>query len=312
MWPADDPGQIRYLCKNINLFEKGEFKNLTEKDIFKMGKLKKIAITGGKGGVGKSTVAVLFANKLAKENKKVLLVDCDVECPNDYLLLGKKLGKPREKIYTEFPKLNKKKCKKCGLCVRTCRSNAIFQPPGDYPILIKDLCSGCGACWTVCPFGAIEPKKEETGKIFVNKIKRNFYLITGLAKAGLEETGPIVTQTKKFALNFAKKVKANYILFDTAPGTHCPVISAIMDCDLAYAVTEPTPMGAYDLNLILDLCRKLKVKAKVILNQANLGDKRKIERIAKKHKIKIEKEIPYSKKIVEAYSKGRLLNFSFY
>jgi len=132
-----------------------------------------------------------------------------------------------------------------------------------------------------------------------------------LAKAGLEKTSPIVTQTKKFALNFAKKVKADYILFDTAPGTHCPVISAIMDCDLAYAITEPTPMGAYDLNLILDLCRKLKVKAKVILNQANLGDKRKIEKIVKKHKIKIEKEIPYSKKLVEAYSKGRLLNFDF-
>ena len=291
-------------------------------------KLKKIAITGGKGGTGKSTVAILFANQLVKDynpptasshsslrsewapGKKVILCDCDVECPNDYLLLGQKLRKPQGKVYAEFPKLIKEKCKKCGLCAKTCRSNAIFQAPGKYPAFIKDLCSACGACWVVCPYGAIEPQKEETGKIFMNKIKNNFWLVTGSAKPGLEETGPVVTEVKKFALKFAEKKKVDYILFDTAAGTHCPVISALLDCDLAYAVTEPTPMGAYDLNLILDLSQKLKVPARVILNQADLGDKRRIEKIAKNFKIKIEKEIPYSKKLVEAYSKGKLLNFS--
>jgi MinD superfamily P-loop ATPase len=275
----------------------------------KQDKMKKIAFSGGKGGVGKSTVACLLANKFLKEGKKVILCDCDVECPNDYLLLGEKLVKPIKKVYAEFPKLIKKKCKKCGLCAKTCRSNAIFQAPGQYPVFIKDLCSGCGACWIVCPYGAIEPQKEESGKIFVNRVKNNFYLITGLAKAGLEETGPVVAEVKNFTLKFAEKNKVDYILFDTAAGTHCPVISALLDCDLAYAVTEPTPMGATDLNLILDLCQKLKVPAKVILNQADLGDKRKISPIIKKYKTKIEKEIPYSRKLVEAYSKGKLLNF---
>ncbi len=273
-----------------------------------MENFKKIAFSGGKGGTGKSTVAILFANKLIKEGKKVILCDCDVECPNDYLLLSQKLEKPVEKIYAEFPKLNKKKCKKCGLCAKTCRSNAIFQSPGQYPIFIKDLCSGCGACWIVCPYKAIEPKKEEVGQIFKNQIKQNFWLVTGIAKAGLEETGPVVTQTKKSALNLANKIKTDFVLFDTAAGTHCPVISALMGCDLAYAVTEPTPMGAYDLNLILDLCQKLKIPAKVILNQADLGDKTKISPVIKKFKTKIEKEIPYSKKLVEAtQNKKRLL-----
>jgi len=275
-----------------------------------MEKIKKLAITGGKGGTGKSTVAILLANKLVKTGKKVILCDCDVECPNDYLLLGEKLKKIQKKIYGEFPQLVKKRCKKCGLCVKTCRENAIFQKPGEYPIFIKDLCSGCGACWIVCPNRAIKRKKEEIGKIYLNKIK-DFYLITGLAKAGLEETGPVVLKTKEFALDFAKKIKADYILFDTAAGTHCPVISALLGCDFAYAVTEPTPMGAYDLNLILDLCKKLKISVKIILNQANLGDKKRVQKIAKKFKIKIEKEIPYSKEIVEAYSKGDLLNFKF-
>jgi len=272
-------------------------------------KLKQIAVSGGKGGTGKSTVAILLANKLATQGKRVVLCDCDVECPNDYLLLGEKLDKPKKKVYAEFPKLNEEKCEKCGLCAKTCRSNAIFQAPGDYPVFIKDLCSACGACWIVCPYKAIEPKKEETGQVFVNKAKNNFWLITGSANPGLEETGPIVTQTKKFALDFAKKKNTDVIIFDTAPGIHCPVISAIINCDLAYCVTEPTPMGAHDLKLILDLCRKLKVPAKIILNQADLGEKKEVEQIAKRYKIEIYKKIPHSKDIVKAYSNGQLINF---
>ena len=268
-------------------------------------RFKQIVVTGGKGGTGKSTVAVLLANKFVKEGKKVILVDCDVECPNDYLLVGQQLDKPVDFIYAQFPKLIKSKCKKCGLCAKTCKSNAVFQAPGKYPVFLPELCSACGACWLVCPEKAIKPKKVKTGKVFASKIKNDLWLITGEAKPALEETGPVVAKVKKFALNFAEKKKADIILFDTAPGTHCPVIQAVLDTDLAYVVTEPTPMGAYDLNLILDLLKKLKVPAKIILNQADLGNKEKIKKIVRKYKTKIAEEIPYSKKLVKAYSKGQ-------
>ena len=274
-------------------------------------KIKKIAITGGKGGTGKSTYSILLAKELLKKKKKVLLCDCDIECPNDYLLLGQKLGNPVEKVTAEFPRLTDKKCKKCGLCVKACMSNAIFQAPGKYPVFIKDLCSGCGACWVVCPHKAIETQKEETGQIFVNKVSKNFWLVTGQANPGLEETGPIVTDTKKFTLDLAKKFKPDYILFDTAAGTHCPVVSALLGCDFAIAVTEPTPMGSYDLGLILNLCRKIGLLVKIVLNQADMGNKKKIQEVADKFKVKIERELPYSKKLASAYSKGELLGLDF-
>jgi len=283
-------------------------KNLFRKTQDNTRKAQKIVITGGKGGTGKSTVAVLMAAELLRKGKKVILCDCDIECPNDYLLTGQKLKKPIRKVYAEFPKLIKKKCTKCGLCVKTCRSNAIFQVPGQYPIFIKNLCSGCGACWAVCPFGAIKPQKQEIGQIYYNKIK-NLDLITGVANPGIEETGPVVREVKEFTLKFAKRIKADIVLFDTAAGTHCPVINALLNTDLAFAVTEPTPMGAYDLNLILSLCKKLKIPAKIILNQADLGKKQEIKKIAKKYKVKIGKEISYSREIVKAYSRGKLLNF---
>jgi len=272
-------------------------------------KIQKIAISGGKGGTGKSTFSVLLTNKLTKLGHKVALVDVDVECPNDYLLLSQKLKKIEKFVYAKFPKLDKRKCRKCGLCVKACKSNAIFQVPGKYPIFLPELCSGCGVCWLTCPYNAIQPRKVKTGKIFVNCVKKNLWLITGQAKPGLEETGPVVAQVKKFALDFAKRKNIDIVLFDTAAGVHCSVIQALMGVDFAYAVTEPTPMGAYDLELLLSLSQKLKIRTKVILNQADLGNKKLIEKVVNKHKTKIVNTIPYSKRLAMAYSNNQLLNF---
>lgn len=269
--------------------------------------MKQFAITGGKGGTGKSTVSILLANKLRREGRKIVLADCDVECPNDYLLLGQRLGKPKKKVFAQFPRLDKTKCTKCGLCVKNCRFNAIFQAPGQYPIFLHELCSGCGLCWHLCPAQAIKVEKKVIGKIFENKIDKNFYLVTGRSVGVVDETGPIVTKVKDYALKLAKKVKADYLLSDTSVGMHCGVIRAIIGCDLAYAVTEPTPLGAHDLELILKLLRALKVPAKIVLNQADLGQKKLINNLARKTGVEIKYEIPYSKKLVEAYSAGKLM-----
>jgi len=266
----------------------------------------KIAITGGKGGVGKSTVAILLANKLRRQGKRVVLADLDVECPNDYLLLGRTLRKPEGKVFAQFPQLDRSKCVKCGLCAKNCRSNAIFQSPGQYPVFIHELCSGCGLCWHLCPNKAIKIAKKVIGEIFENKINNSFYLVTGRSVRVIEETGPIVTETKNYALKLAKKTKADYLLVDTSVGMHCGVIRALLDSDLAYTVTEPTPLGAHDLRLILKLLKTLKIPAKIILNQADLGKSKPIEKIAKEKEIEIKYKIPYSKKLVKAYSKGEL------
>lgn len=274
-------------------------------------KINKIAITGGKGGTGKSTFAILLANKLRQKNKKVLLVDLDVECPNDHLLLGKKMDKTALEVYAQFPKLIESKCQKCGLCVKNCYNHTIFQAPGKYPTFLRDLCSGCGACWQICPFGAIEKTKEKIGEIYLNQINDNFFLVSGSAQPGVGKTGLVVTdyvvaKTKKYAHDFAKNKKIDYLIFDTAAGTHCPVITGISDTDQAYAVTEPTPMGAHDLDLILNLCQKLKVPVKIVINQADLGSSKEIEKIAQKYKINIFEKIRHNPKIVIAYSKGKL------
>jgi len=268
--------------------------------------MKQIAITGGKGGTGKSTVSILLASRLLNQGKKVVLVDADVECPNDYLLLGQSLVRAEKKVFNQYPSLEKSRCRKCRLCAQNCRSHAIFQPQGQLPVFLDELCSGCGLCWHLCPYQAIKIRKKVIGEIFENRLSQNFYLVTGRSKGVVEETGSIVTQARDYGLALALKKGADFLLIDTAVGLHCGVIRALIGADRALAVTEATPLGVHDLKLILVLLDKLRVPVKIVLNQANLGKRELVEGLAKKSKVAIKYELPYSKKIAQAYFQGKL------
>lgn len=260
----------------------------------------RIAITGGKGGTGKSTVATALAVKLAK-TQKILLVDADVDCPNDHIILSLKLKKEKE-IFQVKPVWNFDKCIKCGKCSTVCRANAILFVKDRYPIFVEDLCNGCTACTLVCPTRAISKGRQRIGTIYSGS-KYNIDLFTGEMRIGYEEASPIVNALKKFISK--KEESYDHTIVDTAAGTHCSVISALMGCDLAIAVTEPTPLGAHDLDLILNLTKVLKVPSFIVLNRSDIGDRGLVKSIADKYKVKIIAEIPYRKEILEQYSKGR-------
>lgn len=261
--------------------------------------MKQVAITGGKGGTGKSMIATALAVELAKKNK-ILLVDADVDCPNDHLILGIKRKKVK-KIYQTIPVWDFKKCIKCGKCSEACRANAIVFVKKRYPIFVSDLCSGCNACRIVCPTKAISKGKQQIGMIYSGN-NHGVDLVIGEMAIGYEESGPVVTALKKYVSGIKKKY--DYVIVDTAAGAHCNVISALIGCDITIGVTEPTPLGMYDLELILQLTKVLKIPIYIILNKAGIGDRKLIEDIAEKYKIKIIAEVPYKKEIVEAYSKG--------
>jgi len=262
----------------------------------------KIAVTGGKGGTGKSTIATALASELSSTGK-VLLLDMDVDCPNDNLILGirqKKVGDVENMI----PKFDFEKCIKCGRCSRVCREHAIVFVPGKNPVLIPEQCTGCGACRIACPAGAISESKQSIGEIFSGK-KGNITLVSGSMKPGVEESSLIVNAVKRYAKRMEKG--HDHVVIDTAAGTHCPVIAALLDVKLGLAVTEPTPLGAHDLGLILELMKELGIGSRIILNRSDIADKKIIHDIARKLDVPLLAEIPYSKDIAKNYSAGRAI-----
>src|SRR4030042_1934019 len=127
----------------------------------------KIAVTGGKGGTGKSMVATSLSVMYSK-TKKTMLVDADAECPNDHLMLSAKL-KRYSYVYQTIPKWDFKKCTKCGKCASICKQNAIVFVKDKYPAFVKDVCIGCKACIVACPAHAITETKKEIGTIYTGR-----------------------------------------------------------------------------------------------------------------------------------------------
>lgn len=261
----------------------------------------KIAVTGGKGGTGKSTVATALAHELAQDSK-VLLVDADVGCPNDHLILGLERSKVKD-VETMVPRINKEKCTKCGKCAEVCRENAIVQVKDQHPMVLEKQCIGCRACKIACPTGAIEEGKQVIGKIF--EAKAEFDFVSAEIETGVEESSLVVNALKDYFKDLEDKY--DHIVIDTAAGTHCPVISALLGSDLGLAVTEPTPLGEHDLGLILELMEKLGVKSKVIVNRSNIADQKGVRRISGKFGAEVVAEIPYSKEIEKKYAKGEVI-----
>ena len=80
-----------------------------------------ITVASGKGGTGKTTVAVNLALSIGPEK----LLDCDVEEPNVHTLLHPAIIRTEE-VTVPTPVVAQDKCTLCGKCAEFCQFNAIF------------------------------------------------------------------------------------------------------------------------------------------------------------------------------------------
>ena len=195
--------------------------------------MNKIAISSGKGGVGKSMLTSALATLFSRE-KKVVAVDCDVDAPNLAIWLNEeKEWESIEKVSTSSKAvINHDKCVGCGLCAQKCRFNAIKMVNGK-PVVNNLLCEGCGACEVLCPKKAIHLEPVKNGEIRMKEIEPGFNLVSGQLYPGETGSGKIVSEIKKEA----EKIDHELMVIDSSPGTGCPVIVALRYVDFVVLVT---------------------------------------------------------------------------
>jgi len=266
-----------------------------------------ISVASGKGGTGKTTIAVNLALALVKSKEKnVQFLDCDVEEPNAHLFL-KPVVTSSESVKIPVPKIDDKKCNYCGKCAEVCVFNAIAVTKNKV-LVFPGLCHGCGACMLFCPKKAITEEGNEVGILEEGKAGPiNF--THGRLNIGEPMAPPIIRKIKKkieknYSDNRDNNITNNHItLIDAPPGTSCPVIESIKGSDYTILVTEPTPFGLHDLILAVEVLKKLEVPYGVVLNKCDIGD-HKVEKYCKKNNIPILLSIPLDKEIAVAYSNG--------
>jgi len=249
-----------------------------------------ITVASGKGGTGKTTVAVNMA--LSLEN--VQLLDCDVEEPNAHILLQPTIREIRP-VTTKFPIISEELCIYCGKCSKFCAYNSLFVAP-KIVMVFPELCHSCGGCALVCPKNAITEKERQIG--IIKKGEANgVEIVYGELNVGEAMAVPLIKAVK----NQTKKDKT--VIIDAPPGTACSLVASVHKTDFCILVTEPTPFGLHDLKITVQVLKNLGVPMGVIVNRAGLGD-RKVYEYCEKEDIPLLMEIPFDKKIAELYSRG--------
>jgi len=267
-------------------------------------KIPVIGVTGGKGGTGKTTVAINLAY-LFSLNKKVLLIDYDVDAPNVAILLGAKLEKVKK--VTDFIPVFNDNCTFCGRCRDVCPENCLIQAREEKPLLFPELCNGCECCKIICPSNAVDAGEKEFGNIYKGSVYQNIDLIVGELKLREPRSAKVVEATKDYAYEQIQNNNYDVVIVDTAPGAHCDIVVALDEVKTILSVTEPTLFGKHDLERILKLIQIVNKDAnsKIVLNRADMTTERKIiYDLAAEYNSEVIVDIPMDRAIMKSYSEG--------
>ena len=253
-----------------------------------------ISIAGGKGGIGKTFIAV----SLALSNSPIQFLDCDVEEPNAHLFLEHKVRKV-ERVSITVPHFRKWKGGACHRAAEFCRYQALAVVK-DTMLVFPELCVSCGGCFLLCPEGVLKAVDHQVGVVKRGIARNGIDFISGELKIGSQRTTEVIRAVKE---RFNKKENA---VVDCPPGNGRPVLEAIRGSSFCLLVTEPTPFGLHDLKGNGKLLDILKIPAGVVINRAG-GGYDGIQRWCKEKGLPVLAEVPFDLELARAAARGRTL-----
>jgi MinD superfamily P-loop ATPase len=261
-----------------------------------------ISIASGKGGTGKTTIAVSLALALAPDHP-VQFLDCDVEEPNAHFFLKPRIEESRE-VFTPSPEIDDSRCTYCGECAEVCAYNALAVVK-EAVLVFSELCHGCGACSLLCPEKAIRETGKRIGVIEAGRAG-DIRFVHGRLDIGQAMSPPLIRALKK------EMDSSRTVVIDAPPGTSCPVIESLKRSEFCLLVTEPTPFGLHDLELAVGAAKEMKIPCGIVINRASLGNgEGEVRKFCAREGIPVLMTIPFDRKIAESYSRGETLIEAF-
>ena len=154
---------------------------------------------------------------------------------------------------------------------------------------------------------------NEAGEIYVSDTKYG-KMVHACLFPGEENSGKLVAEVRKKAKKIAQDENKKYILLDGAPGVACNVISSLTGVKKAVIVTEPTLSGLHDLERVLELIERFRIKPYFVINKYDLSFEiaNKIEEFLKDIGFEISVKVPFDKRIVKAIGRKEIPSVAEY
>jgi MinD superfamily P-loop ATPase len=256
----------------------------------------RIVVISGKGGTGKTCVS----SALALELGNCVLVDADVDCPNQFLLFRGKVVESREFSASKIAVLSNS-VPGFGDYGGVCAFGAISREGGRLSIA-ESRCEGCGACRLAFPELGIRLEPRQSGILRVVETG-GFPLVYGSMVPGEAGSGKVVFELKRVAEGIAASRGIPDIIIDAPAGIGCPVISAISGADHAIGVLEPTPASIANLERALRVAKHFSIPFSIVMNKAGLS-KTNESLIMHKYGGLIAAKIPYDEGVPPLLAEG--------